>query len=250
MEKVQNNKEYYSIDLIHIVKSLWRRVWIIVLSGVLAGVIGFSVAAFGITPKYSSSIMLYVNSSAISMDDFISITPSQLSAAQSLVKTYIVLLKNRTTLEKVIDKADVSYTYEELEDMIDASSVNETEIMRVTVTSEDPYEAAKIVNAIAEVLPRRVSDIIDGSSMEVVDAGTVNLKKVSPSITGFTAIGMLAGIVLSVLVLVLLELLDDTIRDEEYILQNYDYPILAKIPDLLSSDSKPYEYYYHKQSSN
>lgn len=250
MEKVQNNKEYYSIDLIHIVKSLWRRVWIIALSGVLAGVIGFSVAAFGITPKYSSSIMLYVNSSAISMDDFISITPSQLSAAQSLVKTYIVLLKNRTTLEKVIDKADVSYTYEELEDMIDASSVNETEIMQVTVTSEDPYEAAKIVNAIAEVLPRRVSDIIDGSSMEVVDAGTVNLKKVSPSIAGFTAIGMLAGIVLSVLVLVLLELLDDTIRDEEYILQNYDYPILAKIPDLLSSDSKPYEYYYHKQSSN
>lgn len=250
MEKERNNKEYYSIDLMQLMKALWRKVWIIALCGILVSALGFSVAAFALSPQYSSSIMLYVNSNAISMDDFISITPSQLSAAQSLVKTYIVLLQNRTTLEKVIEKADVSYTYEELEKMIEASSVDETEIMRVTVTTNDPHEAAKIANAIAEVLPRRVDEIIDGSSMEVVDYGIVDPEKVGPSITGFTVVGMLIGIVLSGVVLILKEILDDTIRDEEYILQTYDYPILAKIPDLLSSDAKPYQYYYHKSSSN
>ena len=72
----------------------------------------------------------------------------------------------------------------------------------------------------------------------------LNLKKVSPSITGYTIVGMLVGAVISVLVLIVLDLRDDTIRGEEYILQNYDYPILAKIPDLSNADSKSYGYYY------
>ncbi|MBP3705835.1 MAG: hypothetical protein J6J13_01105, partial [Clostridia bacterium] len=52
MNKKENNtNEYYSIDLIHIFKSLFRRLWIIILSAVLAAAIGFSVAAFLIAPK-------------------------------------------------------------------------------------------------------------------------------------------------------------------------------------------------------
>jgi capsular polysaccharide biosynthesis protein len=80
--------------------------------------------------------------------------------------------------------------------------------------------------------------------MAVVDSGAVNLKKVSPSITGYTIVGMLVGAVVSILTLIVIDMRDDTIRGEEYILQNYDYPILAKIPDLTNVDSKSYGYYY------
>ena len=62
MEKTENkNSEYYTIDLLHIFKTLWRRVWVIILVGLLGAVIGFSCASFVVTPQYSSSIMLYVN---------------------------------------------------------------------------------------------------------------------------------------------------------------------------------------------
>jgi capsular polysaccharide biosynthesis protein len=241
-----NTNDFYVIDLLHIVRTLWRRAWVIVLSALLAAGIGFSVATFAIEPTYSSAIMLYINNSSVSIEDLgFSISSSEISAAQSLVKTYIVLLQNRTTLEKVIEKADVDYTYEDLEDMISASAVNETEVLQITVTSDDPYEAAKIVNAIAEVLPRRITEIIDGSTMAVVDSGAVDLQKVFPSITGFTALGLLLGAIVSVVILSLLAIGDDTIRNEEYILQNYDYPILAKIPDLVNTgNNKSYGYYY------
>ena len=166
-----------------------------------------------------------------------------------MVKTYIVLLRNRTTLEKVIEKAGVAYSYKQLDGMIEAESVNNTEVFSIKVTSGDPYEAAKIANSIAEVLPGRVSEVIDGASMEIVDSAIPNLQKVSPSITQYTAIGLILGAVLSAVVLVVFALMDDTVHDEEYISQNYKYPILAKIPDLLDGTSKDYSYYYQKKSN-
>lgn len=244
MEKTQNNRDFYSVDLVQIIKSLWKKAWIIAIATVLSGILGFCVAAFGITPKYSSSVMLYVNNGSFSVGEILNVTNSELLGARSLVDTYIVILDNRTTYNKVIEKAGVDCTFDELEDMVVAESVNGTEVMRITVTSTDPYEAADIANAIAVVLPMRISEIIAGSSMEVVDSGAVNLKKVAPSITGFTVVGMLVGAIICVLVLVVIDMRDDTIRGEEYILQNYDYPILAKIPDLGNTDSKSYGYYY------
>lgn len=254
MEQKKSNaisKDYYVIDLAHVAKYVWHRIWAVAVTGVLAAAIAFSFAAFVITPTYSSSIMLYVNNSSFTVGDLgFSISSSEISAAQSLVKTYTVLLKNRTTLEKIIDETKVNYTWEELYEKIEAAPVNETEIMEVTVTTNDPYEAEKIANGIAKVLPKRVSEIVEGSSMEVVDSAIANTKKVAPSITKYTAIGFVLGVFLSLALLVILSLLDNTIHDEEYILNNYGYPILAKIPDLLDSGTKKYSYYNSYQKSN
>ena len=110
MESNKSNvKDYYVIDVMHIAKSIWYRIWVVAIAGLIAAGIGFSIAAFMVTPTYSSSIMLYVNNSSISLTDVgFSISSSDLTASQSLVKTYSVLLKNRTTLERVIDEVDLS----------------------------------------------------------------------------------------------------------------------------------------------
>lgn len=245
-----NMQDYYVIDFLHIVKSVWRRIWVVVLVGILGAVIGFSYASFILTPKYSSAVMLYVNNSSFSLgSSSFSISSSELTAAQSLVKTYTVILKNRTTLNEVVEKTGVDYTYEEIYHMIEARSVNDTEILEVKVTSEDPYEATEIVNTIAEILPDRISEIIEGSSMEVVDLGVVNTQKVSPSITRYTEVGLILGVLVAVAVLVIFALLDDTIHDEEYIHRTYDYPILAKVPNLLGTSDKQYAYYYQRKKS-
>ena len=248
MEKQKkNNMEYYAIDVFHIVKSLWNRAWVIALCGLLVAAIGFSISAFVIAPTYSSYVKLYVNNSSISLGNTnFSISSSELTAAQSLVRTYGDILDSRSTLERVIEKAEVDYTWKELSDMIEYAPSNDTEIMLVTVTCEDPYEASKIANTIAEVLPVRISEIIDGASMEIVDSAEPELEKVAPSITQFTAIGLILGVLISIIVLVILTLMDDTIHDEEYILKTYDYPILGKVPDLVNTGNKSYGYYSQK----
>ena len=248
MEKQEKNtREYYTIDVLHIVKSLWRRAWLIALCGLLAAVIGFSISAFAIVPTYSSYIKLYVNNSSFSLGNTnFSISSSELTAAQSLVRTYGDILGSRSTLERIVEKAGVDYTWKELSRMITYAPSNDTEIMRVTVTCENPYEASKIANTIAEVLPMRISEIIDGASMEVVESAIPDIEKVAPSITRYTAVGLVLGILLSVIMLIIFALMDDTIHDEEYVLKNYDYPILGKVPDLLNAGNKSYGYYSRK----
>ena len=243
-KKEENLKDYYTIDLLHILKALWQKAWLIGISGLLAAVIGFCIAAFLIVPKYSSAIMLYVNNSSFSLGNTsFRISSSEITAAQSLVKTYGEILNNRTTLERVIEKAEVDYTYRELSKMIMAAPSNDTEIMKVTVTTEDPNEAAKIANCIAEVLPVRISEIIDGASMEVVDSAVPNNQKISPSITKYTAVGLILGVLIAVIAVCIAAMLDNTIHDEEYVLKTYNYPILAKVPNLIYSGSKRYGYY-------
>lgn len=252
MERQENNaKKYYTIDLLHIVRTLWRKIWVICLAVAIAGGIGFGLSAFIIKPTYSSTILLYVNNSSFSLGNTsFSISSSEITAAQSLVKTYGEILNNRTTLERVKDEADVDYSYEQLSKMIVSGSANDTEIMYVTVTATDPNEANAIANCIAEVLPVRIAEIIDGASMEVVDWSVSNDKKVAPSITQYTAIGMILGALLSTIVIVIIAMLDDRIHDEDYIIETYDYPILAKIPDLVDTDNKHYGYYYQSRSSS
>lgn len=248
MGKQDNTKEYYTIDVLHIVKSLWRHAWLIAICGFLAAAIGFSVAAFAIAPTYSSSIKLYVNNSSFSLGNTnFSISSSELTAAQGLVRTYGEILDSRSTLERVIDKANVDYSWKQLSGMIECAPSNDTEIMRVTVTCENPYEASKIANTIAQVLPVRISEIIDGASMEVVDSAIPDIEKVGPSIALYTGVGLVLGVLLAVVVLIIAALLDDTIHDEEYILRTYKYPILGKVPNLLDTGSKSYAYYSSKK---
>ncbi|MBO4219829.1 MAG: hypothetical protein J5933_02770 [Clostridia bacterium] len=246
MEKEENNsQEYFTIDTLHILRSLWSRIWIIILAGVVAAIAGFCISAFAVSPTYSSFVKLYVNNSSLSLGtQKISISSSDLTASQSLVKTYGEILNSRSTLERIIEKAGIDYSWKELSKMIVCGNSNNTEIMKVTVTCGDPYEASKIANTVAEVLPLRISEIIDGASMEIVDSAVPDLAKVSPSIKKYTAVGFLAGIFAAALVLAALAVIDDTIYDEEYILRTYDYPILGKVPDLLDTGSKTYGYRY------
>lgn len=249
MEKTEKNNSEYTVDLLFILKSLLNRIWIIVIAGTVAAAAGFVYSAFFIKPTYSSEIKLYVNNATVSIGAT-AITVGDLTASQSLVKTYGVILNTRTTLERVIDKAQLDdYTFETLSKMISYGNANGTEVMSITVTTTDPYEASKIANTIAEVLPIRVSEIIDGASMEVVDSAVPNLQKVAPSITSYTVIGLAIGVLAAAAVIMLLAMLDNKIRDDEYILQNYDYPILAKIPDLFNSGGSGYRYYYRHDPS-
>lgn len=239
----KNTRDYYVVDLAHVVKVVWKRIWAVIAVSLITAIVGFVLAAFVIKPTYSASIMLYVNNSTFDAGDLgFSISSSNLTAAQSLTKTYTVLLKNRTTLERLIDETGVDYTWEEIYGMIDSGPVNETEVMQVTVTCEDPREAARIANGIAVVLPQRVAEVVEGASMEVVDSAIVDHQKVAPSITLYTAVGLISGMLLSVVTLIIIALKDNTVHDEEYVIRTFGYPILAQVPNLHDSTSKRYGY--------
>ncbi|MCQ2428200.1 MAG: Wzz/FepE/Etk N-terminal domain-containing protein [Clostridia bacterium] len=251
MDKSKASFEDNTIDLLHLAKVLWKNIWVIAVCALIFAIIGLSYAAFFIAPTYSSFVKLYVNNKSLSLGST-SISIADINASQSLLKTYGDILKSRSTLERIIDKADLDCNWKQLSGMISYSSSNNTEIMKVNVTCTDPYLASKIANTVAEVLPVRIAEIIDGASMEVVDTAIPDLQKLGPSLSKYTMIGGVIGLLLSAGVIVLLSVLDDTIYDEQYVIEKYDYPILGYIPDSSSTNKKSYKYYksyeYHSSA--
>ena len=233
------------MDPLHLIKVLWSRIWLIVAVGAVTGILAFACARFLVTPKYEANILLYINNFSGTDKQGSTFSSSELNAAHSLVDTYVVILKSRTTLNKVIQKSGVEYDFEELSKMISASSENETEIFRVTVKSEDATEAANIANAIADVLPDSIAAVVESSSVRVVDYAAVDNHKVSPSLAKWAAFGALLGAMITALVVVLVDIFDDVIHDESHLTQGYGIPVLAMIPDLVGRTEDGYGYYGH-----
>ena len=237
---MNNTNEEMEIDLLRLFQALLRKAWLIILVTAVFGIATLVGTALFVKPTYKAEALMYVNSSDISVGGAkLSISQAELSAAQTLVDTYIVILNTRTTLEDVIEQSGVNYTYEEImaREMIHAEAVNSTEIFSIEVTSTSPREAELLANTIAKVLPEKIASIVEGSSARIVDYAVVPSGKAGPSLLKNAVIGAMLGFVLNCGIIVVLELLDEQIHDSDYLIQTYDIPVLAVIPDLLSTQN-------------
>ncbi len=228
------------IDLVELAKALLKKIWIIAGSAVLGTLVALLIAILFVTPKYKTSALLYVyNKDAQSS----SISSADLTASKSLVSTYGVILKSETTLSAVAEKSGLDISTSSLKSMISSASVSSTEVLQITVETSDPVVAQKVANAVVEVLPQRISEIITGTTANVVDYAKLPTAKSSPSYSKYALIGFAVGLILSCAVVALIYLLDDVVHGEEYLQQYTDIPVLASIPDFSEKSAKKYGYY-------
>ena len=244
-EKTVNKNEEIEIDLSRLFGAVVSKSWLVATVALICAVVAFLGTFFFITPQYQSSAMFYVNNTALSVGSAsLSLSSSDISASRGLVKTYIVILDTRETLLDVIDYAGVNRTVSEVKGMIEAESVDNTEVFRVVVTSPDPQEAEQIANAIAYILPKRISSIVEGTSAKVVDAAVAATRPSSPSYTKNTLLGFIIGFALTVAVIALREMFDISVRAEEDIEQVCNHPVLATVPDMSVPGKGGYYYGY------
>ena len=195
---LQSKQDVQEIDLLKLLKVLWSRVWLIVLAAFVGGVAFFLFTFFFITPQYKSSALLYVNNNSLDIGSTkLNITSGDINASSSLIDTYCVILKSRTTLEQARHEGEFPYSYEQLRSKVAGSSEGNTPVFKITVTDPDPEMAANICNTVVDIMidPNSgISGIVEGSSVSVIDYAVVARSASSPSYMKNTAIGMLMGI--------------------------------------------------------
>ena len=113
-----------------------------------------------------------------------------------------------------------------------------------------------IANSIAQILPERIAEIVDGTSVRIVDYAIIPSQRSGPSVLINTALGIVIGGFLSVVWVAIRYLMDDTSR---VMIQSVDdlrsmYPdimVLATIPDMRLSEKKNgyYSSYYATEKS-
>lgn len=244
-EQIVNRDEFVEIDVKRLIDAVVHKGWLVAIVAILCAVLTLLGTFFFVTPQYEASAMFYVNNSDISLGNTsLSLTASDISASRGLVDTYIVILNTRETMNDVIDYAGVNRTYAEIMKMVAAEAVEETEVFKITVTSSQPAEAEIIANSIAYILPKRISSIVDGTSAKIVESAVVPSAPSSPNYTTNTILGFLLGLVFSVVIIVMQELFDVTIRSEEDIASVCKHPVLAAVPDMTVQSKGGYYYGY------
>ena len=219
-------KELIDIVLVHIK--------LILTITIAAGFLAFTISQFFIAPQYEASVKLFVNNSRAGQTDTTSI--SDLNASERLVNTYMEIVKSNTVLSKVADEIVIddsrTYSVENLKKMVSTQAVKNTEIFYVKVTSSNPQHSQYIANQIAKDAPEEIMDFVEATSVKVIDHAALPNKQSSPNVGLNTAIGLLLGLVLSVLLVLVLDMLDVTVRSDDDIKLITEIPILGIIPSI------------------
>lgn len=199
-----------TIDLMELFSALWAKKTIIILSAVFMALVAFVGTKMFVTPKYTSVTKLFVM--AKNDDTSASATYTDLQTGSMLTKDYMELVKSRPVLEKTISKLKLDVTPEELAEMITTETPTDTRIMSISVTDDDPKEAKQIADTLRKAVSVQITEIMNADSVNTVEEGNLPTSPSSPNVKKNMMLGALLGLVISMGFIVLISILDDTVK--------------------------------------
>lgn len=235
MEKYDNDE----IDLKELFFELKKRWWMILAAMILgAGAFG-AYSKFVMVPQYKSTSMVYVLSKETTLTSL-----ADLQIGSQLTKDYSVIVTSRPVLQQAIDNLGIyNMSYRELRSKLTIDNPSDTRIMSLTVTDKDPYTAKALVDSVAQTSSQYIAEIMEMTPPKIVEDGEIPTAQSSPNVRKNAMMGGLLGAVLVCGVIVLMTIMNDTIKTEDDIERYLGLSLLASIPDRDGSEKKGYGRY-------
>lgn len=232
-----------TIDLMELFSALWAKKTIIILSAVFMALVAFVGTKMFVTPKYTSVTKLFVM--AKNNDTSANATYTDLQTGSMLAKDYMELVKSRPVLEKTISKLKLDVTPEELEGMITTETPTDTRIMSISVTDDDPKEAKQIADTLRKAVSVQITEIMNADSVNTVEEGNLPTSPSSPNVKK----NMMLGLVISMGFVVLIFILDDTVKTPDDVEKYLGLNVLTSIP-IQEGSSAPKRAKQQRESRN
>ena len=233
-------EEYVTIDLQEIINLLLQKIVWIILCAMICGIAGFVINWFVLKPVYQADAMIIVNTRE---EQNVVVTNDQINSAKQLVNTYEVILKSDTVIDQVLSAlvsrglvANGTLQTNSLKDKITVSSVNSTQVMRISAADTDPELALAMVDEILTVAPSIIIRTVKAGSVEVVSMPKLKSSPISPKKMRNLALCVFGGAAVAAAFFILREILDNTIKTDEDIRSKLDLPVLGVIPRTREND--------------
>lgn len=149
---------------------------------------------------------------------------------QNLIGTYSQIITSRTVLSQVIDNLKLKTTTESLSKNITTSSVEDTEIIKITVNSSKRKEAAKIADEVATVFSKEVQDIYNLENVTIIDKAEIATSPYNINYVKDNIIYLMIGIVLSFGIVFVMYYFDTTIKSSEVVEEKLGLPVIGIVP--------------------
>lgn len=233
-----------SIDLVEILQLFWRHKLIIIVLVILAASFMFIRTSYFTSDVYTSNGILYVSNKS---EDNLStetgagsIKRSDIDTSRALSATYMELLRTRSFLEDVANdykskyKKDVpdnkkgSYSWRQISNMSIVASVNDTELLLVSVSAPDPNDAYAIAASFVEKAPQKLLSVYKSGEVYTVDEPRIPSRPNSKNTVQQTFIGALVGLLIGLAFVFIRNFFDNRVHSSEDVLKRYDITILGE----------------------
>lgn len=214
------------LDLLELCDYLKKRLWMIAASVVLCSVLGFFISACLIPPRYTATTRIFV----LNRTNESNVVYADIQVSSHLLDDYQVLITGQNVTREVVRRLGLSQKPEDLAKQLKVTSPNNTRILQIAVTDTDAQMAAAIANCVRQVATEQIQKVMDMDAVKLVYEADVPEEPSSPNVWKNTMIAFAVGLFPTVFALVVMFMLDDTIRTEKDVERYLHLETLGVIP--------------------
>lgn len=220
------------IDLKELFEIFWSKKAQIILTVLIFMTIGAIYTIELIKPKYTSSttLVLVQADSSNNKGNSESLTTSDLALNAKLVSTYSELIKSKNVVRQVISNLDIDVAEENLRKSITVNAVEDTELIKISVSNANPLYAEQMANEIANVFTEKVVEIYNLNNVYVVDKAEISTNPSNINHTKNIMIFSIVGTVIAFACTFISSMLDTTVKTADDVEKKIKVPVLASIP--------------------
>jgi len=224
---MMNNQEANTIeiDVLALLRTIWRKKFLILLTAILTTGLAFAYSAFLATPQYDSTTRLYVVNQ--SSDNGAVITNQDLQAGSFLVKDYKEIILSQDVLKNVTTTLGIT---EDIKDKITVTIPTDTRILSITVRDSDPNQAATIANTLRDEAAKKIIEVTKVSDVTTLEAALPAENPSTPQTKRNLVLGFVAGAFLATALVFVLEVLDDRVKRPQDIEEGLGMTLLGVVP--------------------
>ncbi|APG72031.1 exopolysaccharide biosynthesis protein [Lactobacillus delbrueckii subsp. delbrueckii] len=269
MSAEQQNNEEVTIDLRRLFILIRKHIISILIWMIGLGLIAYGVSEYVLVPKYTASTQLLVNRKSTDASqayanqqaDINAVTTYKdiitsnviLKGASKYLANPVTLVKKATPAKKAVYKTNdngtrtlvkkavkakpavykresksYSISPSELARAVSVTTTTSSQVLTLSATAETPAKAQAIANAVAKEFKEQIPKIMDVNNVTIVAEAPKGTKSY-PNVKMITLVGVLAGLVISLLIIIIKDLSDTTVRDDSFMTNELGLTNLGEI---------------------
>lgn len=272
MSAEQQNNEEVTIDLRRLFILIKKHLISILIWMIGLGLIAYGVSEYVLVPKYTASTQLLVNRKSADANqayanqqaDVNAVTTYKdiitsnviLKGASKYLANPVTLVKKATPAKKAVYRTEedgtrtlvkkavkakpavykregksYSVSASELSSAVSVTTTTSSQVFTLSATAETPAKAQAIANAVAKEFKEQIPKIMDVNNVTIVAEAPKGTKSF-PKVSMITAIGVLAGLVISLLIIIIKDLSDTTVREDSFMTDELGLTNLGEVSSI------------------